>query len=496
MSFVQTGYRIFSKLEEIFKRKSFKTILIAFSSLILFFGVMNVYAQEESPKISADWAGTKEYYNLASGLDPEDKDEDNMTSHSGQLGLNTAWIVFSTLAPEFTEGGDNIQASNTIPSDMKGGVLGFTKNAYANIYVNQPHIDVLAHLQKEWVPGADSTDNGLYAENNQTQNGYDTLMDSGISPLWARFRDIAYLFFVVIIMVIGFMIMFRSKIGGQTMVTLGNTIPDIIISLVMITFSFAIAGIIIDIGGILVSLLYSIFEGRGVAISNIGQFYEMFAGGIGDQFLDVAEENFTNSLQTIISSPIRGLVELFTAGAEATFVGLIGTIFMILGSGIVLVGAIKLLITLYKAYFELILNVVIGPVRILIGTIPGNGAMRINWVTGIMRNVLVFPIAYFIVNVPIYLAEAGNVVLSLPEKLTGAGLADTGAGLDLSLQGGYLGILITFVLRVFVLFYACQAPKFAEAIIPVKETNKAIGDAMLGAKASMSKTPLVGGLFK
>lgn len=496
MSYVETIYGMWGRVRYILGTKLFKNVFMIITSMFLFFGIMNVYAQEDSPKLSVDWAGTKEYYNLASGLDPKDKDEDNMTSHSGQLSLNTAWVVFSTIAPEFTEGGDNIQASTTISPDMKGGVLGFTKTAYANVYVNQPRIDVLAHLQKEWVPGADVTDNSLYAATNQTQNGYDTLMDSGISPLWAQFRNIAYLFFVVIMMVIGFMIMFRSKIGGQTMVTLGNTIPDIIISLVMITFSFAIAGIIIDIGGLLVSLLYSIFDEKAVAISNIGQFYEMFAKGIGAQFTDVVNERFTDSLQTIISSPIKGLLELLRTGGEAYLAGLFGTILMILGSGIVLVGGIKLLITLYKAYFELILNVVIGPVKILMGTLPGNGAMRINWVTGIMRSVLVFPIAYFIVNVPIYLAEAGNVVLSLPEKLTGANLADANAGMDLNTGEGYLGILITFILRVFVLFYACQAPKFAEAIIPVKETNKAMGDAMAGAKMGMSKVPLVGSLFK
>lgn len=492
MTYVEKIYRFSRKVRQILTTKLFKNVFMIIISMFLFFGVMNVYAQEESPKVSADWTGTKEYYNLASGTE---KDEDNMTSHSGQLSMNTAWVIFSTIAPEFTIGGDDIQASNTISPDMKGGVLGFTKTAYANVYVNQPRIDVLAHLQKEWVPGADATDTSLYAASD-TQNGYDTLMDSGISPLWAQFRNLAYLFFVVIMMVIGFMIMFRSKIGGQTMVTLGNTIPDIIISLLMITFSFAIAGIIIDVGGLLVSLLYSIFDQKGVAINDIGQFYEMFAKGIGAQFVDVVKEDFTDSFQTIISSPISGLIKLVTAYGKAQFVGLIGTILMILGSGIVLVGAIKLLITLYKAYFELILNVVIGPIKILMGTLPGNGAMRINWVTGIMRSVLVFPIAYFIVNIPIYLAEAGNVVLSLPEKLTGANLVDTAGSLDLNTGEGYLGILVTFILRVFVLFYACQAPKFAEAIIPVKETNRAVGDAMAGAKTSMSKVPLVGSLFK
>jgi len=279
------------------------------------------------------------------------------------------------------------------------------------------------------------------------------------------------------------------------MVTLGSTIPSIIISLIMITFSFAIAGIIIDIGGLLVGLLYTIFDSKSVAISNIGQFYEMFSRGIGTQFTTAGQEELTASLQGVISAPIIELLKLW-GQVEEILVGIFGTILMILGSVIVLVGAIKLLITLYKAYFELILNVIIGPLKILMGTFPGNEAMRINWVKGIARSVLVFPIAYFIVNIPIYLMDAGNMVLSLPERLTGANLAATDPGGDLNTGEGWLGLLVTFVLRVFVLFYASQAPKFAEVIIPATETNRAMGDAMAGARAGMSKVPLVGSLFK
>ena len=492
MSYVEKIYIFAKRIRNIINTKLFQDLFFGIGAMFLFFGVMNVYAVDDSPKISPDWGGTKEYYNVASGLDPKEKEEDNMTSHSGQLALNTAWVVFSTIAPEFTVGGENIQSSTTISPDMKGGVLGLTKNAYANIYVNQPRVDVIAHLQDEWVPGSDTTTTSLYA----AESGYDTLLDSGIAPLWAKFRDIAYLFFVVIMIIIGFMIMFRSKIGGQTMVTLGNTIPSIIISLIMITFSFAIAGIIIDIGGLLVGVLYTIFEHKSVAISNIGQFYEMFTQGIGGQFVGVAEENITEGLQNIISSPIKTLLNLWLNASITNLMGIFGIILMILGSGIVLVGAIKLLITLYKAYFELILNVVIGPLKILMGTFPGSEAMRINWVKGIARSVLVFPIAYFIVNIPIFLTGAGNMVLSLPEKLTGADLAGTSGGMELGMGEGWLGLLVTFILRVFVLFYASQAPKFAEVIIPATETNRAMGDAMAGARAGMSKVPLVGSLFK
>ena len=151
MSFVKTGYRIFSRLEEIFKRKSFKTVFIALSSIVLFFGVMNVYAQEtEVPKLKVDWQGMKAYYNLASGTD---KDEDNMTSFSGISATNTAWTILSTMAPGLTEGGDDIQKEGNVPADMRGGLLGTADRFVNYAYTNQPNVNLVAHLGNEWIPG-------------------------------------------------------------------------------------------------------------------------------------------------------------------------------------------------------------------------------------------------------------------------------------------------------------------------------------------------------
>ena len=79
--------------------------------------------------------------------------------------------------------------------------------------------------------------------------GYKYLKDSlKLDKLWGQSRNIAYMFFVVAMIVIGFMIMFRNKIGGQVLVSISNSIPQLIICLVLVTFSFAIAGIMLDIG--------------------------------------------------------------------------------------------------------------------------------------------------------------------------------------------------------------------------------------------------------
>ncbi len=481
MSFVQTGYRVFSELEEILKRKSFKTIFIAFSSLILFFGVMNVYAQEaEVPKINVNWEGTKAFYNLASGTD---KKEDNMTSFSGVSATNTAWTILSTLAPQLTEGADEIEGDASIPEDMRGGLLGTADKFVNYAYTNQPNVNLIAHLGNEWVPGYKESTTGLYAA--EKQSGYDELMDSGISNIWVKFRDLAYLFFVVVMIVIGFMIMFRSKLGGQTLVSLGNTIPNVIVGLILVTFSFAIAGLVIDIGGLITSFLASIFKGELVSIENVGNLMKsVFTPGVSWVTGGVG----VTGLGTVAGVAIFGTLAS-TLGVALAGAGLILILLALALLGVVFVGVIKLLITLYKAYFGILLGVALGPLQIMIGTIPGQNHMTMNWLLGIVRNVLVFPVVFFIVNAPNLLLGDKDIILNFPEKLTYADPNST--GMDITATSGFL----IFILRVFVIYLAAQAPKYIEAFIP-NTSGKGAQDAGNAAKESLSKIPLVGGLFK
>jgi hypothetical protein len=372
---------------------------------------------------------------------------------------------------------------------MRGGLLGAADRFVNYAYTNQPSVNLVAHLGNEWVPGYKESTSGLYAADKQS--GYDELMDSGISNIWAKFRDLAYLFFVVVMIVIGFMIMFRSKLGGQTLVTLGNTIPNVIIGLILVTFSFAIAGLIIDVGGLITNFLASLFDGKLASIEDV---WHLMKSVFGNSNILTA-----GSVGVIGFSGAGGLVSALGAttaiGLLASFgtilagIGLVGLILLLAVVGIVFVGIIKLLITLYKAYFGILLGVALGPLQIMIGTIPGQNHMTKNWLLGILRNVLVFPVVFFIVNAPNLLLGNGDIDLSLPEKLTFADPTDSVTNVPVT------GGIIMFVLRVFVIFLAAQAPKYIEAFIP-NTSSKAAGDAGAAAKMSLSKIPLVGGLFK
>ncbi len=71
--------------------------------------------------------------------------------------------------------------------------------------------------------------------------------DSPTRAFWIATRNIALLITTLIIIIAGFMVMFRSKISPQVSVTIQMVIPRIAISIVLVLFSYAIAGFVIDL---------------------------------------------------------------------------------------------------------------------------------------------------------------------------------------------------------------------------------------------------------
>lgn len=493
MSITLQVYEKILILKEFVTRKTFQNAFLGFLSLLLFFGVMNVYAQEDG-KISPDWGGTKEFHNDISGTN---KDEDNMNSRQGLEVLNTSWTVLSLMAPEVTENGEQAMSNPNVPYDLRRGALGMLEDAGNLVVASYPVVDIPQHLAQEWVPGYRENVTGLYAQNSSAghNSGYQELMSSGIVSLWNRTLNLSYVAFVLIMIVAGFMIMFRHKLGGQTMVTIGNVLPGVITALILATFSFAIAGLIIDLGGVATGLVAFIL-GDGAEIKSIsslgGLMATVLSGGVGMATVISAVGGGlllggaaigAGGLAAIASGPVGWLI----LGA----VGAIGIIFAIIIIGIIFVGALKVIIALYKAYFSLLLAVILGPIQITLGAMPGNSHMINNWFLTVLRNVLVFPVVLFIVNIPNALMNSGSdVFLRFPGKLVYEDPATYDAW-DLNAASG----IFIFILKIFVLYFAAQAPKFLESWFP-PNTPKAIGEGIGAAQASLAKIPLVGGFFK
>lgn len=505
MSYVAKTYEFIEKVEDLFNRKLFKFVFVGISAMVLFFGTMNAYAQLDETTgtidatqgitVSGEYSAMSEYVNLANGTDAKEVNKGTGGITDFGVALFTAVAVAD---PSVTPGAEAIQNSETIPEDMKNGLIGFSDTAINYAYNNFPTINVYDHLAREWVPGYDESTTSTYAaRSTASETGYDELMNSGIAPLWGTVRNIAYVFFVIIMIVVGFMIMFRSKIGGQTLVSLGNFLPGLITSLILITFSFAIAGLLIDIGAIVTSLIAGIYGVDNVfAINSIGGLMEGLVTGTVSSFTtdSAIAGGSALGIGLIVKFGLGAALGVTAApaiGAVVIGLGIVGLLLALIIIGIVFVGAIKVIITLYKAYFGILLGVVIAPVQIMIGSFPGKGYSTSNWFKSLLKNVLTFPMVFAIVNLPNYLAGQTGMALSLPGKLSYSATDSV----DIGINGGTGSGLVMFIIRVVVLYFAAEAPKYLEAWFP-SDTPKPVAEGLANAKASLSKIPLVGGMFK
>lgn len=295
-----------------------------------------------------------------------------------------------------------------------------------------------------------------YAQEKPFTNSYNGIGYDRLRPLlgiWTKLRDISYLMFVLAFTVIGLAIMFRVKIDARTVMTIQNQIPKIIIALVLVTFSYAIAGFMIDIMYVLIYLLVmtantltpvninvdeNIFgivnKAFNVNALNFTSFNTGIIGISGDVALSVANV-FSAMAASFLDSTVGTIFKLFFTpftmfaqigcsglnlvgkiplvgglfggggGAcdfvDAFYTTIIGGIFAILAFLVVL---IAILFTLFRVWFTLvrsfayvIIDALIAPLWITMGIFPGSKLSFGTWFRHLAGHLSVFPMTFAII---------------------------------------------------------------------------------------------------
>ncbi len=392
------------------------------------------------------------------------------------------------LAPNLSTKSDEISSSNLHPL-TKGGALGFVDSNLTAILYNPPSVDVAGHLAQEWVPGFDTTSNSAYA-----QDGYELLRSIGVDDLWQKTRTLAYVIFVVVLIVSGFMIMFRQKIGGQAAITVFNTLPNVIVGLILVTFSFAIVGLAINLGVLMVNVVASLLSDADFGqfgfltvnnpISLSGVFFRGDAGIVSPETLLVG-----------LVGVIIGALALIAAGAgtggaaivAGVIVGLIGLAIGVIVVIIVISVSVRVYITVLKAYLGLIMDTVMAPIYITISTFPGKSSILGDWFKRVAKNILVFPMVFFLINIGLYILRQ-DLNLNFPTGLVGGG--DPSVGVDATIAG----VLMKGLLVLLLFYVAADSPKFLDDILPVSggKGAAAVGQSI---QKRASKIPGIGSLF-
>lgn len=249
---------------------------------------------------------------------------------------------------------------------------------------------------------------------------------SGLAPLlpiWKAFRNIAYLLMALVMIALGFMIMFRKKIDPKTVVTAQNAIPRVVIALILITFSYAIVGLAIDAMYVVLYFAIALFKSTGYLPkpnpATLTGFFNpdltaegLYAqGGLWDNFGAIEWDPYkllfgwnTQGWSVPLDAGLSlAAVAVAIFAIPATFfaapvVGTIGTIALaamplihLLLSIAMLYLFIRLMFFFISAYIQIIISLLMAPLQLLAEAFPGSNAFS-SWFKNLVANLAVFPI--------------------------------------------------------------------------------------------------------
>jgi len=233
--------------------------------------------------------------------------------------------------------------------------------------------------------------------------GYGFQALSPILPLWRAFRNIAYLLFALGFVLYGVMIMFRIKIDAKTAASIQLAIPKLIATLILITFSYAIVGLLIDFSTVISGMLINVLV-AGDILTGI-DFLPLVAGG--QSFFGAIGSFLLNTFVAVMVSPFIVFNLLIGGATGAVLAGVVGGISLFLPSagffGVIIIIIIflaigfsyfKLIMKLFQAYFSVIISLIFSPILLLGNLLPGSNALN-SWLMTLIGNLAVFPVASF-----------------------------------------------------------------------------------------------------
>ncbi len=244
--------------------------------------------------------------------------------------------------------------------------------------------------------------------------GYEVL--SPVQGMWKGVRDVSYMLFAIVAIAFAFMIMFRVKLSPQTVLTVQSALPKIFIALILVTFSYAIAGLLVDLMYVVIGLISFMFSRMFDNFLGLGpkMYFNFMTKGqpfgidinIGVIFLLLFYPVLLLVTLVLVFITTFGLLGVALGGLAANVaVGTIIGVALIPGiniiAGIILIIALlivaimmilfifRIFWMLLKAFAAIVLLTIFAPLQITLGVvIPSLGFGR--WVKSYVSNLAIF----------------------------------------------------------------------------------------------------------
>ncbi len=313
-------------------------------------------------------------YGLFSQITLVPKNIKNKITNDDKEGFITELAsLFSNLA--------NLQASNNQKYSPLASILGFSQSKpisgieYVKYNLSRFHL----------IPTASAQEAGFGYKNIKV-----------VMDMWKAVRNFAYALTTIGIIVLAFMIMFRVKINPQTVVTVQSSIPKVAIALILITFSYAIAGFLVDLMYVVIGIMATLFQAfNPLADLNLIDWYQIMTNGFlglgifGNYviYLNLFWIGTTLSISSLIP---RILGETLISGSTGG-IGILTYIITAVLSVLFLFQMIKVVFLLFKTLAGIYIGIIFAPFQIGMGIINSNMGFG-SWIKSFIANLAVFPV--------------------------------------------------------------------------------------------------------
>lgn len=370
-----------------------RILLIALLALGVLLSIASASHAQEGPSINTYYEGTTAH-------DQEGDMNNPALTRESQNNVGSFWSCGIMALPGECPGPESDETGFINSPVFQASLMGKVSGSIADLYTIRP-------------AGTDMYLADVGSRIGIVQPAYaQGIGFQGLSPLmslWRVFRNISYGFLIIMMVLIGFMIMFRMKIDPRTVISIQAALPRIIMTVILITFSYAIVGILIDIMYLVMFLMITALN-TAVPFQNFSETVANYTGGSLSAIFSAMNTAGSGSIQAVVNllggttlnvigGVIGAVVGGLTGGPAALFTAAAGGIagaaspHILVGLIIkiaILFAFLRILFLILNAYIQIILSLILGPLQLMLGAIPNNNAFS-SWIRNLIANLAVFP---------------------------------------------------------------------------------------------------------
>ncbi len=341
---------------------------------------------------------------------------------------------------------------------MREGLAVITADTAYTAFLVGPSVDLEATYAELFLPPV-LKDHIVYAQfspNSGTEATKLLMQSSPIRDLWLVMLGLATILFALVLIAAGFMVMFRQKIGGQAVVTVGMAIRGLIIGYVGALFSFALGGLFLNISKFLTFFIAKIF------LSRFSQYFQgpgnfMYPNSIWSIVKVFTIGNWPWAKGSHFGAPLGAILKGIYYGAKAgwdsgggflgplgqALKGVAGAVTGLIGgmlASLILVGlgifmifiGFKVVWKLINVYINMVLQIILAPLIFVAGALPGREATIKQWFSKMFIYAVTPPAMFFLLNFAVLLMAAdlkgGTPSNQTMDLISGGTFAGTGVG--------------------------------------------------------------------